>query len=120
MLPEEVTRLRERLGLSISGLARAIRVPVQEVAAWESGDRFPTRRAVEALRRLDEGGQGAKGGSERRNATVGAEKAPPPRWSSWKDPELWMLLRKLAAWPDLRRRVLKLAEEYPDPADPER
>lgn len=120
MLPEEVTRLRERLGLTISGLARAIRVSVEEVAAWESGDRFPTRRAVEALRRLDEDGQGANGGRDRRSATVSAEKASAPRWSSWKDPELWMLLRKLAAWPALRRRVLKLAEEYPDPADSER
>lgn len=104
----------------MGSLARALRVSVEEVAAWESGERFPTRRAVEALRRLEESKLKAENGNEGVNASPSTAKAAAPRWSSWKDPALWTLLRKLAAWPDLRRRVLKLAEEYPDPADLER
>ena len=30
-------------------------------------------------------------------------------------PELWMLVRKLVAHPELRAAAMKLAESYPDP-----
>lgn len=99
----------------MSALAGALRVPVDDVVAWESGERFPTRRAVEAMQRLDDEGR-----DPAPHTGQPSQKPPAPTWSDWANPELWCLLRKLAAWPDLRRHVLELAASYPDPADPER
>ena len=114
----DVTELREELGLSMSELARALGLPVDDVVAWESGERFPTRRSVERMRRLQSehrNGSSRDGAPREPTASGGALGETP--WGALADPELWALFRKLAASPELRARVLQLADEYPDPAE---
>lgn len=97
----------------MSELARALRVPVDEVVAWESGERFPTKRSVERMRGLLTGHRTPDGES---SASSGSPEAGAAIWAALADPKLWTLIRKLAASPELRDRVLQLAAAYPDPA----
>lgn len=120
MLPEDVTRLRETLGWSMSALARALEVPANEIVAWESGERFPTRKAVRRMQELLAEHGAREASTDESLSTLPS--APPlsedPPWTALADPELWRLLRQLAAYSELRAAVRELAAAYPDPAEP--
>lgn len=49
MLPEEITRLRDRLGFSMSRLAKELGVFPDLIVDWESGQKFPTKKHYDAL-----------------------------------------------------------------------
>ncbi len=111
MTPEAIRALREQLRFTEAELARALGVEVAEVRAWERAERFPTRRWVMAMERL---------------RTQGSPAAPPPSdgdatrerivFANLARPELWALIRKLAAHPELLERARELAKDYDDPA----
>lgn len=111
MSPDEVRALRKSLACSSKELAATLGAPAEEVAAWERGERFPTKRWVDALRALGERGPSAVLRAAKRAAPAAARAAPEPL----ADPAFWALFRKLLAHADLRREVLSLAERYPDP-----
>jgi hypothetical protein len=87
-------------------------VDPKEVAAWESGEEFPTKRNVAAMHALL-----AKGPSSilRQPRGKAAAKTGMARLS---DPGLWRIVRKLVEHPALFDQVSKLAEKYPDPGEP--
>jgi len=109
--PEAIRALREELGFTEAELARALGVEVTEVRAWERAERFPTRRWVTAMERV---------------RAQGVPAAPPPNagdaararagLGSLARPELWAVVRKLAAHPELLERARELADDYDDPA----
>lgn len=55
VLPEEIARLRERLGFSMSRLAKELGVEPDLVVDWESGEKFPTKKHHQALMTLQQG-----------------------------------------------------------------
>lgn len=117
--------------MSMSQLARALEAPVDEVVAWETGERFPTKKMVGRLEALlaehrrpapapreaapRDAGASARMERAPQGASTGAD-VPAQPWEGLADPEVWLLLRKLAAFPKLRAEALRLAEAYPDPA----
>jgi transcriptional regulator with XRE-family HTH domain len=112
VLPEEIQKLRKSLSCTAKELATALGVDPKEVAAWESGELFPTKKHVEKMLAFQE-----KGAS----AIVRAPRGKPPAkrgLDRLTDPELWALIRKLIEHPALFEDVRKLAEKYADPAEP--
>lgn len=112
MLPEEIQKIRKELGCTARELATTLGVDPKELAAWEAGELFPTKKHVEALSTLRERGPSAIVRAPRGKAPVktGAQRLA--------DPALWKVVRKLLEHPVLFEEVLKLAEKYPDPAEP--
>jgi len=51
--PDEIRRLRHRLGVSQAGMAALVGVSPNTVARWEQGNRAPTWRLVPRLRELE-------------------------------------------------------------------
>jgi transcriptional regulator with XRE-family HTH domain len=108
--PEAIRRLREELHYTEAELARALGVESAQVHAWERAEQFPTRRWVAAMERL-------------RAADRREEPPPPDRdagnvaagLAALARPELWELVRKLAAYPELFERARELASGYDDP-----
>ena len=47
--PEVMRWARESIGLSVSDVAGRLKRPVQEIAAWEVGDAFPSYPQLEKL-----------------------------------------------------------------------
>ncbi len=107
MTPDEIRSLRKTRGLTTRQLADALGVDASLVAAWEAGERFPTRKAADKM-----------------SALAGAAAPSPPAaddpWSALRDPGLWTLFRKLAAHRALREKTERLAADYEDPAGPSR
>ena len=106
--PEDVKALRKKLGCTAKDLARVLGIEADEVFAWESGERFPTKRFVDKMTELEQ--RGAEAFPKRR-------KGDATEMERLADPELWKILRKLLAHPALYRQVKKLADEMPDPGD---
>jgi transcriptional regulator with XRE-family HTH domain len=106
MTAEQIKALRERLHLARRDLAKALGVDPADVAAWESGERFPTRKHVASMGELD--GAGAPRASPDRGADLGA-------YAVLADPLVWAIVRKLLAHPELREKAAELAARYPDP-----
>lgn len=104
MTGKEIEALRESLGLTARTLGAKLGVEAATVIAWEREETFPTRRHVRAMEALRD----HPAAPERRAETV---------MEALSDPEVWSLLRKLLAHPELRRDVKKLAEKYEDPRD---
>ena len=107
MTGEDVKALRKELGCTAKELAAALGTDQATVLAWEKADLFPTKAHVDRMEALREKGAGsvpkkAKGGGD--------------PIKSLADPQLWELVRKLAAHKKLRDEVAKLADKYPDPA----
>lgn len=100
MSPDDIKSLRKSRGWSARQLADALGVDTKLVQAWESGDQFPTRKAIERL-------------------TMLVQQAPAALspWAALRDPALWTLVRKVVAHRELRDKVAKLADSYPDPDD---
>ena len=108
MTPEEIKALRKELSCTAKELAAALGIDQATVLAWESADKFPTKAFVDRMAELR-----AKGpGSVPRKA-----KGAVDRMKSLSDPQVWQLLRKIAAHKKLRDDVAKLAEKYADPAE---
>lgn len=111
MSPEEILKLRKDLACTARELATTLGVDAKDVAGWESGELFPTKRYVEAM-----SGLRARGPSSIVRAPRGkaAAKTGAARLA---DPALWQLVRKLLEHPVLFDEVRKLSEKYADPVE---
>lgn len=110
MSPDEIKALRTELRCTARELAGALGLEQAAVLAWERGELFPTKRHVDAMGALRAAGASAIAHRPRKGAPASAMKA-------LAEPELWQLVRKLIAHPDLRAAVAKLAAPYDDPSD---
>ena len=104
---EDVKALRKELGCTAKELGAALGLDQATVMGWEKGDLFPTKAYVDQMNVLRSKGAGAIP----RKAKAGADPV-----KALADPQVWELLRKIAAHKKLRDDVAKLAEKYPDPA----
>jgi transcriptional regulator with XRE-family HTH domain len=107
MTPEDIKALRKELACTAKELAGALGVDQATVLAWESADRFPTKAYVDKMNELRAKGPGAV--PRKAKGQVDPVKA-------LADPQVWEVIRKIAAHKKLRDEVLKLAEKYEDPA----
>jgi transcriptional regulator with XRE-family HTH domain len=105
--PDEVKALRKELGCTAKELAATLGIDQKEVLAWEKADLFPTKAFVDRMQALRAKGPGAI--VRKARGAVDPVKA-------LADPQLWELVRKLAAHKKLRDEVAKMASSYPDPA----
>jgi transcriptional regulator with XRE-family HTH domain len=104
---DEIKALRKELGCTAKELAAALDTDQATVLAWEKADLFPTRSHVDRMNALL-----AKGaGSVPKKAKAGGDPI-----KALSDPQVWELVRKIAAHKKLRDEVAKLADKYPDPA----
>jgi transcriptional regulator with XRE-family HTH domain len=106
--PDDIKALRKELGCTAKELAGALGLDQATVLAWEKADLFPTKAYVDRMAELRAKGPGA--------VPRKAKGAADPM-KSLADPQVWELLRKIAANKTLRDQVVKLAEKYPDPAN---
>jgi len=111
MSPEDVKALRQELGCTARELAAALGVEHTDVIAWERGELFPTKRSCDAMDALRRKGPSAVPRRPRKKALAATPMA------ALSDPDLWRLVRKLLAHPELRAAAKELAERYTDPAD---
>jgi transcriptional regulator with XRE-family HTH domain len=107
MTPDEIKALRKELACTAKELAGALGIEQATVLAWEKAELFPTKAYVEQMGVLR-----AKGPAAIPKKAKGADPI-----KSLADPQVWELLRKIAAHKKLREEVAKLAERYPDPAN---
>ncbi len=107
MTPEEIKALRKELSCTAKELAAALGLDQATVLAWESAEKFPTKVHVDRMSELRAKGPGAVP----RKAKAGVDPV-----KALADPQVWELLRKIAAHKKLRDEVAKLAEKFPDPA----
>ena len=107
MTPEQLKALRKELSCTAKELAGALGVDQATVMAWEKAELFPTKAYVDRMEELRTKGPGAI--PRKARGTVDPIK-------SLNDPQVWEILRKVAAHKKLRDEVAKLAEKYPDPA----
>lgn len=110
--PEEIQQLRKELACTAKELAVTLGVDPKEIAAWEAGELFPTKRLVEEMQGLKARGKGA---------IVRAPRGKnPPKTGAARlaDPALWTLVRKLLEHPALFDATVELAAKYSDPAEP--
>jgi transcriptional regulator with XRE-family HTH domain len=103
--PDELKQARKTLACSVKELAAALDVEPATVMAWERGDQFPTKRYVDRIARLL-----AEGGA----SMVRKAKGDDP-FEALRDPEVWMIIRKVLAHPKLRGEVAKLCGRYDEP-----
>ncbi len=108
MSPEEIKALRKELGCTAKELAATLGIEQREVLAWEKAELFPTKAFVDGMEALRAKGPAAIV----RRARAGADPV-----KALGDPQVWEILRKVAAHKKLRDEVAKLAAGYPDPAD---
>jgi len=107
--PDEIKALRAELKCTAKELAGALDLDQATVMAWEKGELFPTKRYVDEMNALR-----AKGPSAIPRKSKGTNPV-----LALKDPQVWELLRKIAAHKKLRDEVAKLAAKYADPAEEE-
>ena len=112
MSPEELKQLRKELSCTAKELALTLGIEPKEVAAWEAGELFPTKRFVGELEALRRKGTGAIV-----RAPKGKAAAAKTGIARLADAKLWELVRKLAEHPALFDQVSKLADVYSDPAE---
>jgi transcriptional regulator with XRE-family HTH domain len=106
--PDAIKALRKELACTARELAAALGLDQATVLAWEKAELFPTKPYIDKMEALRAKGPGAIP----RKAKSGSDPI-----KSLADPEVWTLVRKIAAHKKLRDEVTKLAERYPDPAD---
>jgi transcriptional regulator with XRE-family HTH domain len=111
--PEELKQLRKELSCTAKELALTLGIEPKEIAAWEAGELFPTKRYVGELAELRKKGSGAIVRVAKGKAAGGKT-----GMARLADPKLWEILRKLAEHPVLFDQVSKLADAYGDPAGP--
>ena len=112
MSPDELKQLRKELSCTAKELALTLGIEPKELAAWEAGELFPTKRYVGELEALRK-----KGPTSILRAPKGKSVAK-TGMARLADAKLWELVRKLLEHPALFDQVSKLAEAYPDPAEP--
>jgi transcriptional regulator with XRE-family HTH domain len=105
--PDELKALRKELSCTAKELATVLGVDQATVMAWEKAELFPTKAYVARMEELRAKGPGAI--PRKAKGTVDPIK-------SLNDPQVWEILRKVAAHKKLRDEVARLAEKYPDPA----
>ncbi|MFO0758832.1 MAG: helix-turn-helix domain-containing protein [Byssovorax sp.] len=110
MTSEDIKSLRKDLGCTARELAAALGVEQETVLAWERSELFPTKRLCDRMAELRKLGPASIPRTKKKAAAGSPMQA-------LATPELWALVRKLAAHPELRAAVKKLAEAYPDPAE---
>ena len=113
MSPEDLKQLRKELACTAKELATTLGIEPKEMAAWEAGELFPTKRHVGELEALRK-----KGPSSILRTPKGKAAAAKVGMARLADAKLWELVRKLAEHPQLFDQVSKLAEAFPDPAAP--
>ncbi len=107
MTPDDLKALRKDLGCTAKELAQAIGIEQSTVLAWEKGELFPTKQYIDQMEALRAKGPGAIPRKSKGDNPVKA----------LADPQVWELLRKIAAHKKLRDEVQKLAAKYADPAE---
>ncbi|MFO0676659.1 MAG: XRE family transcriptional regulator [Polyangiaceae bacterium] len=107
MSPDDLKALRKELQCTAKELAAALELEQATVLAWERGEEFPTKKYVDRMEVLR-----AKGPSAIPKKAKGDNPV-----KVLADPNLWLLVRKLAAHKRLRDEVTKLAAAYSDPAE---
>lgn len=116
MLADDVKALRSELKLTVRALAEHLGVEIKELLSWEAGERFPTKRHVslmEALRNRKDVSPNSL------PARAGASDKSAAPLAALADPELWRVVRKLVAHPDLLAETAALAARYEDPIQDE-
>lgn len=105
MSPDELKQARKTLSCSVKELAAALEVAPATIVAWERGDEFPTKRYVEHVERLVAAG----------SASLPRKAKGSDPLEALRDPQVWMIIRKVLAHPRLRAAVEKLCDEYDEP-----
>jgi transcriptional regulator with XRE-family HTH domain len=105
MTPDDVKKARAALKCTAKELAAALEIEPQTVMAWERGDEFPTKKNVDRIEKLV-----AAGPTSVPRKAKGADPL-----EALRDPDVWLLIRKLLAHPKLRAEVTKLADKYEEP-----
>jgi len=106
---DEIRALRLELKCTARELAVTLGLEPGEVAAWEQGETFPTKKMIARLAQIRQQGP---------EAIVRKKKRAPvrlPGTARLADPEFWQLVRKLLEHPELLSQALLLAANYPDP-----
>ncbi len=107
MTPEELKALRKELSCTAKELAGALDLEQATVLAWEKGELFPTKKFIDKMEHLRAAGPTSIPRKSKGDNPVKA----------LADPNVWLLVRKIAAHKKLRDAVAKLAEGYADPAE---
>ncbi len=107
MSPEELKAFRKELSCTAKELAGALDLEQATVLAWEKAELFPTKKYIDKMEQLRAAGPTSIPRKSKGDNPVKA----------LADPNVWTLLRKIAAHKKLRDAVTKLAESYSDPAD---
>ena len=108
MTGDDIKALRKELSCTAKELAAALGLDQATVLAWEKAELFATKAYVDRMQELRAKGPGAVP----RKAKAGGSPV-----KALADPQVWELLRKIAAHKKLRDEVIKLADKYPDPAE---
>lgn len=111
MSPDELRQLREELHCTARELAATLGIDSGEVAAWEQGERFPTKNIVLALTKLRSLGSVAVTRKPKRRGP-----SPLKGAARLADPVFWQLVRKIVEHPELFDKVRQIADTFPDPA----
>jgi transcriptional regulator with XRE-family HTH domain len=101
---EDVKQARKALKCTAKELAAALDVEPSLVSAWELGEQFPTKKNVDRIEALVAAGP---------DAVPRKAKGPDPL-EVLRDPDTWLLIRKILAHPKLRAEVTKIADKYED------
>lgn len=109
MTSDEIRALRLELKCTARELAVTLGLEPGEVAAWEQGGTFPTKKMIAKLELLRHQGPEAIVRKKKRDAAV------LPGTARLADPEFWQLVRKLLEHPELLSKAQSLAASYPDP-----
>ncbi len=105
MTPEEIKAARVKLKCTAKELAAALDVTPATIGGWERGELFPTKQYVEAIAKFV-----AEGAASIPKKAKGADPL-----DALRDPDVWLLVRKLLAYPKLRAEIAKVAEKYDEP-----
>ena len=109
MTPTDVTALRAALNLNPLELAERLGVPPRLVLQWESGDRFPTKKHCEHLRRLlDAGAQPTR--TVRSQETDGPTRVHATRPLDAR--QTGVIVAQLLGDPEFERRLRALVSDY--------
>ncbi|MGC4066470.1 MAG: helix-turn-helix domain-containing protein [Polyangiaceae bacterium] len=112
MNAEEIKRLRAELKCTARELAQTLGLEPSEVQAWESGERFPTKRLVAQMDALR-----AKGPTsiQRKTAKRSTNSVSPV--ARLADPIFWEVVSKLAVHQELFAEVVELAKRFDNPSE---
>lgn len=110
MTPADIKALRTELKCTTRELASAIGVEQDAILSWERGETFPTKQSVDRMAELRQKGPEAIVRRPKKTS------APPSPFAALRDPELWLIVRKLIGHPELLAQVKTLSSGFDDPA----